>query len=161
MGMTNWSGDRLLKKDVGTAKNYLTEKEIDMLNRIVVMFLDRAEFRAMRRQDILINEWEKYLDKFLDDNDLPVLKGSGTISHKKAIEWAEEQYDEFDNRRHVEMETEAEKHYLDDLNKSAETIENDLKQKNDERRNNFFYQNNNPINDYGKTKSVARSSNFA
>ena len=50
MGLTAWTGSRVLKRDVTTAKNYLNEREIDTLNRIVVMFLDQAEFRAQRRR---------------------------------------------------------------------------------------------------------------
>ena len=49
MGLTSWKGGRVLKRDVGTAKNYLAAEEIDTLNRITVMFLDQAEFRAQRR----------------------------------------------------------------------------------------------------------------
>ena len=56
MGLKAWSGGRVLKRDVATAKNYLDEKEIDTLNRIVVMFLDQAEFRAQRRQDIKMRD---------------------------------------------------------------------------------------------------------
>lgn len=52
MGLTNWKGSRVLKTDIGTAKNYLDKEEIDTLNRITVMFLDQAEFRAQRRQTI-------------------------------------------------------------------------------------------------------------
>jgi hypothetical protein len=129
MGMTNWNGERILKKDVGTAKNYLSEKEIDTLNRIVVMFLDQAEFRVMRRQDILMRDWEFYLDKFLTDTELSVLTGAGSVSHKKAIEWAESQYDEFVDQRRIETEQIAEKIYIENLNKSAEIIKNELRQK--------------------------------
>ena len=82
MGLTSWSGDRVLKRDVGTAKNYLDAEEIDTLNRIVVMFLDRAEFRAQRRKDIKMADWELDLDKFLADTELPVLAGAGSVSHE-------------------------------------------------------------------------------
>ena len=68
MGLTSWSGDRVLKRDVVTAKNYLDAEEMDTLNRIVVLvFLDRAEFRAQRRKDIRMADWETDLDKFLAD----------------------------------------------------------------------------------------------
>ena len=129
MGMTNWSGERILKKDVGTAKNYLLENEIDILNRIVVMFLDRAEFRTMQKKDILMGEWEVFLDKFLVDTELPVLKGSGKISHQKAINHAREQYDRFDEQRRLEAEQTADDRYWEDLNRSAEIIDNELKKK--------------------------------
>ena len=66
----------MLKRDIGTAKNYLDHREIDTLNRITVMFLDQAEFRALRRQDIRMDDWEFVLDKFLKDTELPVLRGA-------------------------------------------------------------------------------------
>lgn len=89
MGMTSWSGGRILKKDVIIAKNYLTEPEIDTLNQIVVMFLDQATFRAQRRQDILMRDWDMFLDKFLHDMELPVLQGTGRITHDQATRFAQ------------------------------------------------------------------------
>ena len=88
MGLTNWTGSRVLKRDIGTAKNYLDAREIDTLNRIVVMFLDRAEFRAQRRRDLKMADWEADLDKFLADTELPVLSGTGRVAHKDAQDWA-------------------------------------------------------------------------
>lgn len=86
MGLTSWSGGRVLKRDVGTAKNYLDEKEIDTLNRITVMFLDQAEFRAQRRKDIKMANWSTALDKFLRDTELPVLAGAGALTHDEALD---------------------------------------------------------------------------
>ena len=123
MGLTAWSGTRALKRDVTTAKNYLTEKEIDTLNRIVVMFLDQAEFRAQRRQDIRMRDWEGFLDKFLRDTELPVLADAGSVSHEEALSWAETQYDAFIERRRLEAEEAAEARYLDDLRTSAKALE--------------------------------------
>ena len=85
MGLTAWSGGRVFKRDVATAKNYLDEKEIDTLNQIVVMFLDQAGFRAKRRQDIRMRDWTASLDKFLRDNELPVLMASDAVSHEKTL----------------------------------------------------------------------------
>lgn len=123
MGLTNWSGGRVLKRDVVTAKNYLDAHEIDTLNRIVVMFLDRAEFRAQRRRDIKIADWEADLDRFLTDTELPVLSGTGSVAHKEAHDWAEAQYDAFADRRRLEAESESSARYLDDLSKSAKLLE--------------------------------------
>ena len=86
MGLTSWKGGRVLKRDVATAKNYLDAREIDTLNRITVMFLDQAEFRAQRRQDIRIRDWAIFLDKFLGDTELPVLAGPGSVGHDEALE---------------------------------------------------------------------------
>lgn len=122
MGLTNWKGNRVQKGDIITAKNYLDEKEIDTLNRIVVMFLDQAEFRILRRQDILTKDWEISLDKFLNDNELPVLKTPGSISHNNAVLFAEKQFEAYSEKRRLEAEEKAEKHYLDDLRTSVKAV---------------------------------------
>ncbi|HPO12199.1 MAG TPA: virulence RhuM family protein [Candidatus Hydrogenedentes bacterium] len=129
MGLTSWKGGHVLKRDVSTAKNYLDAKEIDTLNRITVMFLDQAEFRSQRRQDIRIRDWEMFLDKFLRDTELPVLENAGTVSREQALVWANEQYDAFAGRRRLEAEAAAEKRYLDDLRNSAEKLETERKAK--------------------------------
>ncbi|HRT64785.1 MAG TPA: virulence RhuM family protein [Candidatus Hydrogenedentes bacterium] len=123
MGLMAWKGGHVLKRDVSTAKNYLDAKEIDTLNRITVMFLDQAEFRAHRRQDIRIRDWETFLDKFLRDTELPVLENAGTVSREQALAWATGQYDAFAERRRLAAEAEAERRYLDDLRHSAEKLE--------------------------------------
>ncbi len=127
MGLTSWKGGRVLKSDVGTAKNYLSAQEIDTLNRITVMFLDQAEFRAQRRRDIHLHDWEMFLDKFLRDTELPVLEGAGSVSRDTALTWANEQYDAFAERRRLEAEKEAEKRYLSDLQTSAKRLESQRK----------------------------------
>jgi hypothetical protein len=123
MGLTAWSGGRAMKRDVATAKNYLHEKEINILSRIVVMFLDQAEFRAGRRQDIRMRDWAEFLDKFLRDTELPVLTGAGSTSHEEALAWAHQQYDAFADRRRREAETAADARYVDDLRTSAQSLE--------------------------------------
>jgi len=127
MGLTSWKGGRVLKRDVGTAKNYLDAKEIDTLNRITVMFLDQAEFRAQRRQDIRMRDWEVFLDKFLRDTELPVLTHAGLVSREDALSWAEEQYEAFADRRRLEAEAEAEARYVEDLRNSAKILEMERK----------------------------------
>lgn len=128
MGATNWKGHRVLKSDVGTAKNYLDRPEIDTLNRITVMFLDQAEFRAQRRQDIRMGDWEGFLDKFLTNTELPVLKGAGGISHQSAIDHANRQYAAFAERRRTAIEAEAEARYIGDLEASVNLLGDARKQ---------------------------------
>lgn len=123
MGLTSWKGGRVFKRDVATAKNYLEAGEIDTLNRITVMFLDQAEFRAQRRQDICIRDWEIFLDRFLREAELPVLSGAGAVSHEEALAWAQDQYEDFAERRRREAERHAEERYLEDLRTSARTLE--------------------------------------
>jgi len=127
MGLTSWKGGQVRKRDVATAKNYLGEREIDTLNRITVMFLDQAEFRARRRQTTHIRDWPSFLDKFLRDTDLPVLPGPGTVSHDEALDWSQVQYDSFAKRRRLARETDAEKRYLRDLQKSSQILEKERK----------------------------------
>lgn len=122
MGLTTWKGDRVIKRDIGVAKNYLDAQEIDTLNRITVMFLDQAEFRAQRRQDIRMRDWQAFLDKFLRDTELPVLADAGSVSHDDALEWANEQYDTFAERRRLQAETQADARYIEDLRNSAEHL---------------------------------------
>jgi hypothetical protein len=123
MGLTAWRGGRVLKRDVATAKNYLDAKEIDTLNRITVMFLDQAEFRAQRRQNIRMSDWETALDKFLRDTELPVLDHAGSVSHKEALGWANAQYDTFAERRRLEAESDGERRYVEDLRKAVKVLE--------------------------------------
>ncbi|MEI6808096.1 MAG: virulence RhuM family protein [bacterium] len=123
MGLTTWTGGLVLKRDVPTAKNYLDEGEIDTLNRVVVMFLDQAEFRARRRQDIKMHDWTAFLDKFLRDTELPVLEGSGDVSQDDARNWAETQYDAFAERRRLQAEQTAWNQYVSDLEAAAKTLE--------------------------------------
>ncbi|MGI6496746.1 MAG: virulence RhuM family protein [Kiritimatiellia bacterium] len=123
MGLTTWTGGRVLKRDVLTAKNYLGEQEIDILNRIVVMFLDQAEFRAQRRTDIKMRDWTAFLDKFLRDTELPVLGGPGTVGQEEARIWAESQYDAFAERRRLHAEEAAEKQYIEDLKSATKALE--------------------------------------
>ena len=117
----------MLKRDAGTAKNYLDAGEIDTLNRITVMFLDQAEFRAQRRQDIRMHDWEGHLDTFLRNTELPVLNGPGAVSHDGALEWARGQYDTFAERRRFEAESVAEARYVNDLRSSAKMLETQRK----------------------------------
>jgi len=122
LGLTNWKGSVVRKGDVVIAKNYLDEKEIDILNRIVVMWLDAAEFRMLRRQQIHTQDWDGYLDKFLADNELPVLEGTGKISHEQAKQLAETAYDIYEQKRRQEKEAEAEANYLDSLQHSVKLV---------------------------------------
>jgi len=122
MGLTNWKGSVVRKGDVTIAKNYLDAQEIDILNRIVSMFLDMAEFRLLRHQQIHCQQWDAYLDKFLRDNELPVLESAGSISHEQAKELAEMAYMAFEQRRRKEIENEAEARYLEDLKSSVKLV---------------------------------------
>ncbi len=83
MALTPWKGSVVRKQDIFVAKNYLTEDEIDSLNRFVVVFLETAELRAKNRQDITVDFWKENVDKILELNDRPILQSGGSISNAR------------------------------------------------------------------------------
>ena len=95
MGLTSFKGNAVRKGDVIIAKNYLSQSEVDELNRVVNMWLDFAEDQARRRQQIFLRGWEDKLDQFLPFNDRDVLQGAGSISKKKVDEKAQVEYQHF------------------------------------------------------------------
>ncbi|MBN2602072.1 MAG: virulence RhuM family protein [Candidatus Marinimicrobia bacterium] len=98
MGLTTWKKSpkgKVLQSDVSIAKNYLNEKEMSNLNRIVSMYLDYAENQAERQIPMRMIDWIDKLDAFLQFNDYSVLKNAGSISADIARKLAEEQYDKF------------------------------------------------------------------
>lgn len=115
LGLTAWEGERVRKKDVVIAKNYLTETEIKQLNRLTTMFLDFAENRAEMRRQTLMAEWVAQADRFLAFNEQPVLRGSGSVSAARAKAETEERYAEFDARRRAAEAHRAELDEADDI----------------------------------------------
>jgi hypothetical protein len=99
MALTTWKAGRVRKADVIVAKNYLNADEVNELNRLVGMFLDYAEDRASKRQDIALADWRQYTANFLAFNERPLLQGGGAISREEMIRLAHERYETFDARR--------------------------------------------------------------
>ena len=98
MGLTTWSGapdGKVLLRDAKVAKNYLTEKELKTLNRVVSMYLDYAEDRAERHIPMSMEDWAERLDKFLEFYEYSVLKGKGSISRKDVDEFVKLEYEKF------------------------------------------------------------------
>ena len=95
MGLTSWSGDRPRKADVATAKNYLTEDEIQALNLIVSAYLDFAELQAHSRKPMYMADWIRKLDDFIRLSDREILTHAGKISHDTAVAKAEAEFDKF------------------------------------------------------------------
>jgi len=98
MGLTTWKAapdGKILKRDVVIAKNYLNEKELSRLNRIVTMFIDYAELMAEDEVPMSMADWLRETDNFLKNNRRKVLEGKGTISHEDAVKKAEDIYEQF------------------------------------------------------------------
>ncbi len=93
VGMTNFKGKYVTKDDVRVAKNYLTEKELQVLNLLVSQFLDYAELQALEEHAMTMKDWADELDRQLLGSRRPLLDGKGTVSHKDAIEKAEREFE--------------------------------------------------------------------
>ncbi|MGO3706290.1 MAG: virulence RhuM family protein [Mesonia hippocampi] len=115
MALTNWKGSIVRKQDIFIAKNYLTEDEIDTLNRLVVIFLETAELRAKNRMDITMNFWRKNIDGILEFNDKKVLKNKGSISKAMMEKKVKEIYASFDTKRKAYEVEQADKKDLEEL----------------------------------------------
>lgn len=122
MGLTAWKGDAVRKCDVTVAKNYLDEREIDELNRIVVMFLDFAEDQARRRKQVFLADWKTKLDEFLRFNERRVLTDAGRVSRSEAQSKAEHEYEAFAARRRALHEEEGEAAALRALEEAAKAL---------------------------------------
>lgn len=95
MGLTNWKDapdGKVLKRDIGIAKNYLNEKELSRLNRLVTMFIDYAELMAEDEVLMSMQDWVEQTNQFLTNNRRNVLSGKGKISHEEAMRKAEQEY---------------------------------------------------------------------
>lgn len=99
MGLTSWKGSRVRKEDVIIAKNYLSEDEIDTLNRMVTLFLDTAELRVKEQIPLSIDFWKQEADSVIQFSRKPLLLGKGKVSKEKAKDFAEKQYAVFDSER--------------------------------------------------------------
>ena len=95
MGLTSFSGDFPTAKDIGIAKNYLTEDEIKILNNLVSGYFDFAEVQAMRHQPMYMADYVEHLDRILSSTGEPLLEGAGTVSHAQAMEKAKMEYQKF------------------------------------------------------------------
>jgi len=99
MNLTAFKGDRVRLGDIYTAKNYLTLDEVTELNRLVTMFLDYAQDRTAKREQIYMTDWKAYVVKFLTFNERNILANAGRISHDRMKEIVAKRYNLYDSRR--------------------------------------------------------------
>ena len=123
MGLTNWKNSpdgKIMKYDISVAKNYLSENELKKLERLTISFLDYAEDMAEEHQIMTMNDWINITDKLLRFRDKKILKDSGKISHKKAIEKADLEYEKFrikQDREYISSMDNMYKRYLEESKK--------------------------------------------
>ena len=112
MGLTSWKNapqGKILKTDVGVAKNYLIEREIKELDRIVSMYLDYAENQAARQISMRMTDWVARLDAFLKFNEYEVLTNAGSVSAAVAKELADNQFAQYRIKQDQEFESDFER----------------------------------------------------
>ncbi|TWB45682.1 virulence RhuM family protein [Nitrospirillum pindoramense] len=126
MGLTAWSGDRVRKVDVATAKNYLADTEVRELNRLVSAFLDLAVDRAQRRQQTTMADWGRFVDDYLKFTDRPVLAHAGSVSHDRMQQVVEQRYEAFDAARREAERQRAQQEYEQDIEAELKRIESGL-----------------------------------
>jgi hypothetical protein len=112
MGLTNWIGDPVQKSETTIAKNYLTEEELDALNRIVTVYLEFAELQALNRNPMYMRDWIARLDDFLKLSGREILTHSGKISHEMALDKAYQEYEKY-HREQLAAPTAIEKHFAE------------------------------------------------
>lgn len=120
MALTSFKGNVVRKQDIYIAKNYLTEDEIDNLNRFVTVFLETAELRAKNRQDITMAFWRENIDKIILLNDKAILNSKGSISHPQMEKKVEAIFATFDANRKKADTQQADRQDLEEL-KALET----------------------------------------
>jgi hypothetical protein len=116
MGLTSWTGAHPRKDDAAIAKNYLDEKELDALNRIVTLYLEFAELQALNRKPMYMREWIAKLDEFLLISERDILTHAGKVSHENALLKAETEYRKLEKMRLAEP-TQAEKDFEEAVKK--------------------------------------------
>ncbi|MBU2521817.1 MAG: virulence RhuM family protein [Proteobacteria bacterium] len=122
MSLTSWKGAIVRKQDIYIAKNYLTEDEIDSLNRFVVVFLETAELRAKNRQDITIKFWQENINRIIELNDKELLTHKGSISKVQMEKQVNDVYEKFDAKRKITEAQLADKQDFEELKQLEEKI---------------------------------------
>ncbi len=123
-GLLSWKGTQVRKQDIVVAKNYLTEDEVDTLNRLVVIFLETAELRAKRQTITSMNFWRENVGQIVVSNGFPLLSGAGSVSHARMEKKLEPLYLDFDQRRKAEDARAADVQDEADLKALESTIKN-------------------------------------
>lgn len=128
MGVTNFPGNKLLKRDTEIAKNYLSEEELNLLNRIVTAYLELAEIQAMNRVPMTMQDWVERLHQFLTMTGRDVLTHAGEISRDQALTKAHQEYERL---RSIELSqpSEAEKEFIANAEKELKALEQKGKEK--------------------------------
>ena len=124
-GLLTWKGTQVRKQDIVVAKNYLTEDEIDTLNRLVVIFLETAELRAKRQTITHMAYWRENVGQIIAANGFPLLAGAGSVSHARMEQQIAPLFLDYDQRRKAQEAQAADEQDEAEL----KALENKIKQR--------------------------------
>lgn len=125
MGLTSWQGDKPRKDDIVIAKNYLNEKELNLLNRIVSAYLEFAELQALEHKPMYMKDWIAKLDDFLKLSGRQLLTHAGKISHDEAVTKAVAEFHKY-RQSHLNDASPVERHFIEAI-KEVKIIEKEVK----------------------------------
>ncbi|WP_051409969.1 virulence RhuM family protein [Enterocloster asparagiformis] len=114
MGLTTWSGNHIKRSDVGVAKHYLDEKELDALNKIVSAYLDIAEVHALNQEPMYMKDWLETIDDYLRMTRRDILTTKGKVTHQQALEKAHLEYEKY-KRNQEYILSPVECHFLESI----------------------------------------------
>lgn len=114
MGLTTWSGNHIKRSDVEVAKNYLDEKELDALNKIVMAYLDIAEVHALNQEPMYMKDWLETIDDYLRMTRRDILTTKGKVTHQQALEKAHLEYEKY-KRNQEYILSPVECHFLESI----------------------------------------------
>ena len=121
MGLTSWGGKKIKRSDTEIAKNYLTQTELDALNKIVSAYLDIAEVRALAHEPMYMKDWLETIDDYLKMTRRDILTTKGRVTHKQAIDKAHAEYEKY-RKRQDESLSSVERHFIESI-KELEALE--------------------------------------
>ena len=125
LGLSNYKGTKPTKQEIEIAKNYLSESELNILNRIVTAFLEIAEIQALNQTPMYMKDWIEQLDNFLKMTKKDILNHTGSISHQQALQKAHLEYEKYRELKNNEI-SEVEKHFIKQISDTTKKLKNKL-----------------------------------
>ena len=122
MGLTSWAGEEIKKTDVEIAKNYLSDTELDALNKIVTAYLDIAEVRALDHEPMYMKDWLETIDDYLKMTRREILTTAGRVSHQQALDKAHDEYKKY-KAKEADRLSLVEKHFLESIQNLENKVE--------------------------------------
>jgi hypothetical protein len=126
LGLSSFKGLKPTKQETAFAKNYLTETELNILNRMVTAFLEIAEIQALNQSPMYMKDWIEQLDNFLKMTKKDILKHSGSISHQQALQKAHSEYEKYQELIKNEI-SEVERHFIKQISDTSKKLKNKKK----------------------------------